>query len=78
MGERKWFQVERNKISSYICTAVLPWWEDSAPKCCKRHWFPYGVPGVSLGAAGVTKPQLRAVHGTWGSHEALGTFCARG
>ena len=24
MGERKWFQVERNKISSYICTAVLP------------------------------------------------------
>lgn len=24
VGERKWFQVERNKISSYICTVVLP------------------------------------------------------
>ena len=66
MGERKWFQVERNKISSYICTAVLPRREharDSAAKCCERQRCRWGVPARWRGYEAASQGS-RAVRGT--------------
>lgn len=83
MGERKWFQVERNKISSYICAAVLPRRERARTQqqnAAKRRRCPWGVPERWCGYE-ATSEGSRAGRGTWayaGLHEAVGAFLASG
>lgn len=76
MGERKWFQVKRNKISSYICVAVLPMaLVGACPGQQQDTVRGSDVPGVSLGCSWdvsvqwwgykATAEGSKALCGTW-------------